>query len=78
MPGIPRLIIYESDAEVQAYSTMTRSLLVMADRLRELRVTRVVMEAASYWKPVFYSSREVGGVSASGTPGQSHRSRSQP
>ena len=41
--------------EVQAYSTMTRSLLVMADRLRELRVTRVVMEATSdYWKPVFY------------------------
>src|SRR5690349_6561468 len=41
--------------EVQAYSTMTRSLLVMADRLRELRVSRVVMEATSdYWKPVFY------------------------
>ena len=31
--------------EVQAYSTMTRSLLVLADRLRELQVTRVVMEA---------------------------------
>src|SRR5450759_2734184 len=41
--------------EVQAYSTMTRSLLVLADRLRELQVTRVVMEATSdYWKPVFY------------------------
>ena len=36
--------------EVQTYSTMTRSLLAMADRLRELGVTRVVMEATSdYW-----------------------------
>jgi hypothetical protein len=37
--------------EVRTYQTMTRSLLVMADRLRELGVTRVVMEATSdYWK----------------------------
>jgi len=41
--------------EVESYPTMTRSLLVMADRLRCLGVTRVVMEATSdYWKPVFY------------------------
>ena len=41
--------------EVQAYSTMTRSLLGMSDRLACLGVTRVVMEATSdYWKPVFY------------------------
>jgi transposase len=41
--------------EVQAYSTMTRSLLVLAERLLELGVTRVVMEATSdYWKPVYY------------------------
>ena len=41
--------------EIAAYSTMTRSLLRLADRLRELGVTRVVMEATSdYWKPVFY------------------------
>ena len=41
--------------EVQTYSTMTRSLLGMADRLRSLGVTRVVMEATSdYWKPAFY------------------------
>jgi transposase len=41
--------------EVQMYTTMTRSLLSMADRLRCLGVTRVVMEATSdYWKPVFY------------------------
>jgi transposase len=41
--------------EVQAYSTMTRSLLAMADHLQHLGVTRVVMEATSdYWKPVFY------------------------
>jgi hypothetical protein len=37
--------------EVRSYSTMTRSLLVLADRLGELGVTRVVMEATSdYWK----------------------------
>jgi len=41
--------------EIATYSTMTRSLLRLADRLAELRVTRVVMEATSdYWKPVFY------------------------
>jgi transposase len=41
--------------EVETYSTMTRSLLVMADRLRQLGVTRVVMEATSdYVKPPFY------------------------
>jgi transposase len=41
--------------EVSTHSTMTRSLLVLADRLRQLGVTRVVMEATSdYWKPVFY------------------------
>ena len=41
--------------EVRPYSTMTRSLLSMADHLRGLGVTRVVMEATSdYWKPIFY------------------------
>ncbi|WP_308258168.1 IS110 family transposase [Pseudonocardia lacus] len=41
--------------EVTTYSTMTRSLLALADHLRHLGVTRVVMEATSdYWKPVFY------------------------
>jgi transposase len=41
--------------EVTTYSTMTRSLQVMADRLLELGVTRVVMEATSdYWRPPFY------------------------
>jgi transposase len=41
--------------EVETYSTMTRPLLSMSDRLRCLGVTRVVMEATSdYWKPVFY------------------------
>ena len=39
--------------EVKTYQTMTRWLLVMTDRLAELGVTRVVMEATSdYWKPV--------------------------
>jgi transposase len=41
--------------EVSTYATMTRSLLVLADRLAELGVTRVVMEATSdYWKAPFY------------------------
>ncbi|MHA6780837.1 IS110 family RNA-guided transposase [Pseudonocardia saturnea] len=41
--------------EIATYPTMTRSLLGLADRLRALGVTRVVMEATSdYWKPVFY------------------------
>ena len=41
--------------EVITYSTMTRSLQTMADRLLELGVTKVVMEATSdYWKPPFY------------------------
>jgi transposase len=41
--------------EVRPYSTMTRSLLLLADRLAEVGVTRVVMESTSdYWKPVFY------------------------
>jgi transposase len=33
--------------EVLTYSTMTRSLQLLADRLRELDVTRVIMEATS-------------------------------
>ncbi|MGI5182331.1 IS110 family transposase [Dactylosporangium sp. CA-152071] len=50
--------------EVATYSTMTRSLLTMVDRLRELGVTRVVMESTSdYWKPVFYLL-EAAGVDA--------------
>jgi transposase len=41
--------------EIQTYATMTRPLLGMADRLRQLGVTRVVMEAtADYWRPAFY------------------------
>jgi transposase len=41
--------------EVKTYSTMSRSLLGLVDRLVALGVTRVIMEATSdYWKPVFY------------------------
>jgi transposase len=41
--------------EVTTWPTMTRSLLALAARLAELRVSRVVMEATSdYWKPVFW------------------------
>jgi hypothetical protein len=40
--------------EVRAWPAMTRSLLELADYLRGLGVTRVVMEPASdYWKPPF-------------------------
>jgi hypothetical protein len=39
--------------EITTYQTMTRSLLVLAERLGGLGVTRVVMEATSDdWKPV--------------------------
>jgi transposase len=41
--------------EVAEYATTTAALLRLADRMRELAVTRVAMEATSdYWKPVFY------------------------
>jgi len=41
--------------QVSEHSTMTRALGLLADRLLELGVTRVVMEATSdYWKPPFY------------------------
>ncbi|WP_420821786.1 IS110 family transposase [Pseudonocardia broussonetiae] len=41
--------------EIIHSSTLTPRLLGLADRLYELGVTRVVMEATSdYWKPVFY------------------------
>jgi transposase len=41
--------------EVTTHTTMTRSLAALADRLVDLGVQRVVMEATSdYWKPVFY------------------------
>jgi hypothetical protein len=38
--------------EVASYQTMTRSLLVLAERLSALGVTRVVVEATGdYWRP---------------------------
>lgn len=41
--------------EVSTHSTMTRSLLAMADHFAQLGITRVVMEATSdYWKPIYY------------------------
>jgi transposase len=41
--------------EISTHSTMTRSLTELANRLVNLRVERVVMEATSdYWKPVFW------------------------
>jgi transposase len=41
--------------EVTTYSTMTPALTELANRLVEMGVQRVVMEAtSSYWKPVFY------------------------
>jgi transposase len=47
--------------EVTTHRTMTRSLLVMYDRLREAGVTRVVMEATGdYWKSPFYLAEAAG------------------
>lgn len=41
--------------EVREYSTLSRSLLELADWLRRERIALVAMEAtSSYWKPVFY------------------------
>jgi transposase len=41
--------------ETREYATTTGALLGLADRLRAMEVTLVVMEATSdYWKPVFY------------------------
>lgn len=41
--------------EVTTHSTMTRSVTALANRLVDLGIERVVMEATSdYWKPVFY------------------------
>ena len=58
--------------EVQTYSTMTRSLLGMADHLRALGVTRVVMEATSaYWKPVYGARLDVAVQVAAVPPGSS-------
>jgi len=55
----PRPIFWHP--QVQTYQTMTRSLGGMADRLRQLGVTRVVMEATSnYWKAPFTCWRPKG------------------
>lgn len=41
--------------EVSTHTTMTRSVTELANRLVDLHIERVVMEATSdYWKPVFY------------------------
>jgi hypothetical protein len=65
--------------EVSTYPTMTRSLLVLADRLGALGVTRVVMEATSdYWKPVFYLLEAQGSRSGWSTPRMSSTCRVGP
>ena len=65
--------------EITTYSTMTRSLLRLADRLRELGVTRVVMEATSdYWKPVFYLLEAPGWSRGWSTPATSSTCRAGP
>ena len=44
---------------------MTKALSELANRLVEMRVERVVMEAtSSYWKPVFYCGGRVDGGKA--------------
>ena len=48
-PGLRRV------QEVSTHTTMTRAVTELANRLVDLRIERVVMEATSdYWKPVFY------------------------
>ena len=65
--------------EVATYQTMTRSLLVLADRLAELGVTRVVMEATSdYWKAPFSLLEAQGWRSGWSTRGRSSTSRGGP
>ena len=62
--------------EVTPHSTMTRSLLVMADRLRGLGVTRVVMEATSvYWKAPFYLLEAAGSDPLPDQPGRGAQRR---
>jgi transposase len=41
--------------EVQSWRTVTGSIVALAQKLVELRIERVIMEATSdYWRPVFY------------------------
>ena len=55
--------------EIIYSSTLTPRLLGLADRLAELGVTRVVMEATSdYWKPVFYLLESRGWIPGWSTP----------
>ena len=65
--------------EVRTYQTMTRSLLVLADRLGELGVTRVVMEATSdYWRGSSTSWKPTASRSGWSMPVTSSTSRGVP
>jgi hypothetical protein len=65
--------------EVKSYKTMTRSLLVLTDRLRELGVTRVVMEATSdYGKSRFTCWKATGLRPGWSTPKMSSTCRGDP
>ena len=65
--------------EVSTHSTMTRSLIGLANRLVELGVERVVMEATSdYWKPVFYLLEAHGWIRGWSTPAMSNICRAGP
>jgi hypothetical protein len=65
--------------EVRTYQTMTRSLLVLADRLGELGVTRVVMEATSdYWRGSSTCWKPTGSRRGWSMPGTSSTSRDGP
>ena len=53
--------------EVTTHSTMVRSLTELANRLVDLRVERVVMEATSdYWRPPFYLFEAHGSAAVAG------------
>jgi transposase len=64
---------------VATYQTMTRSLLRLADRLAELGVTRVVMEATSnYWMAPFTCWKPRDWRSGWSTPRTSSTCRGRP
>ena len=65
--------------EVSTHSTMTRSLTELANRLVELRVQRVVMEATSdYWNRCFTCWRPMGWIRGWSMPATSNTCRAGP
>ncbi len=52
--SVTACVITPCGKEVRSFSTLTRELLAMADRLVELGITDIAMESAGvYWQPVY-------------------------